>query len=567
MSSVKLVSKANPQTFFETVRESFVLGRSAECEIVLNDPHVSRTQAEVRLKDQKYYIENLGKNRVLVNGQPTKGQFLNDGDEITCGKTTLIFHKGKPDDRSPTETLYQEKTMVFTLSPGKKMVPRIVFTTPSGEVKTYPLGEAQLIIGRSDEVDVYLDDARISRQHCTIEKREDAYIVKHMSATNPTFLNDKPIVEKRLYNGDNLRIGPFNLTFISDRPGDAQPVKERIVTKHKGPGWTYLLLAAALLLSLGAYVAYWHAYRPWQTSQVIEAVSDQIAASDYDSAQDTLKKLLASNLEPEQTQKAKELLAQAALGLTQRLENEGRLKEAKAYLIDYLKDFGSGPEADILWDRLDFYRINLGHRLEASGDYQAAVSQYAAVREASLYADEAQKGVHRIWLAYQQQQREQQHHEPETVSQLLEEADNHYQAKRYLTPVNNNAYSLYQAVLALDSTNAVAQQRIEEIKAFYLKHGSQYFEKKNWKKALTYFERYTFIDPESQDVKRKINTCRDHLDSATPESPKSAGTKTGPDEQRERIKRLLEESGTESSQVMKYLFEEQNGEKDSETPW
>jgi tetratricopeptide (TPR) repeat protein len=255
------------------------------------------------------------------------------------------------------------------------------------------------------------------------------------------------------------------------------------------------------------------------------------------------------------------------LGLTQRMENDGQLKEAKAYLIDYLRDFGSGPEADILWDRLDFYRVNLGHRLEASGSYQAAVSEYAAVREDGLYADEAQKGVHRIWLAYQQQQREQQHHEPETVSQLLEEADNHFQARRYLTPVNNNAYSLYQAVLALDSNNAVAQQRIEEIKTFYLKHGSQYFEKKSWKKALTYFERYSFIDPESQDVKRKISICQDHLASAQSESPKSAGTKTGPDEQRERIKRLLEESGTESSRVMKYLFEEQNGEKDSETPW
>jgi hypothetical protein len=36
---------------------------------------------------------------------------------------------------------------------------------------------------------------------------------------------------------------------------------------------------------------------------------------------------------------------------------------------------------------------------------------------------------------------------------------------------------------------------------------------------------------------------------------------------REEIQRLLEESGTESSWIMKYLFEEQEGEKSSDTPW
>ena len=33
------------------------------------------------------------------------------------------------------------------------------------------------------------------------------------------------------------------------------------------------------------------------------------------------------------------------------------------------------------------------------------------------------------------------------------------------------------------------------------------------------------------------------------------------------IQRLLEESGTESSRIMKYLFEEKEGEKDTDTPW
>ena len=38
-------------------------------------------------------------------------------------------------------------------------------------------------------------------------------------------------------------------------------------------------------------------------------------------------------------------------------------------------------------------------------------------------------------------------------------------------------------------------------------------------------------------------------------------------EKKEEIKRLLEESGTESSWIMKYLFEDQQKEIDTEKPW
>jgi len=38
-------------------------------------------------------------------------------------------------------------------------------------------------------------------------------------------------------------------------------------------------------------------------------------------------------------------------------------------------------------------------------------------------------------------------------------------------------------------------------------------------------------------------------------------------EKKEEIKRLLEESGTESSWIMKYLFEEETGKTNSDKPW
>ena len=58
----KIVSTDDPNMVFETSRHKFALGRSKECEIVIEDPHISRVQARVRIENNRFYIENLGQN-------------------------------------------------------------------------------------------------------------------------------------------------------------------------------------------------------------------------------------------------------------------------------------------------------------------------------------------------------------------------------------------------------------------------------------------------------------------------------------------------------------------------
>jgi Mg2+ and Co2+ transporter CorA len=118
----------------------------------------------------------------------------------------------------------------------------------------------------------------------------------------------------------------------------------------------------------------------------------------------------------------------------------------------------------------------------------------------------------------------------------------------------------------------LALQRIEQMKTFYREHGEGYYQKRNWSKALFYFERYSIIDPESKKIKARVTACRQELMSTQKSTSASStlGSKLAQQEEkkkREEIQRLLEESGTESSRIMKYLFEEKEGEKDTDTPW
>ena len=116
---------------------------------------------------------------------------------------------------------------------------------------------------------------------------------------------------------------------------------------------------------------------------------------------------------------------------------------------------------------------------------------------------------------------------------------------------------------------------------FYWSNNSKYYTKKNWAKALSYFERYYLIDTETREVNNKLKICREKLAAARAKSIETKYAKSSlkkktreknrniqaEAERKEAIKRMIEESGTESSWIMKYLFEDQKGEQGSDKPW
>ena len=484
---------------------------------------------------------------------------------------------------------HEAKTMVLDTTEEKILGPRLVCTSASGESQIFPLDKSQIVIGRSQESDLPLLDPLISRKHCLIQIQDNGYWVRNVSTTNPLFQNDQPITENRLYNGDQIRVGNTTLAFISDRAHDVKKHETKVVSHKKGAGWGFWFTVCLLLL-LGGYLSYLRIYMPWKVGQELTSISDQVIAGQFLPAQDRLKQLLTKNLSGEDNHKALELLAQTAMAITEQKEDEKDLEGAVDYLKSYLTAYGAGKEAENLWDRLDYYRLVIGQRHELSKDFQLALSQYAAIRDDSLYFEEAQKAIRRIWLAYQQpaeqeQPKEQSSPKPQeqTIAELLKEAEKHFAAQRYLIPVNQNAYAVYQAILGIDPVHKQALKRIEEMKFFYRRYGEHYFEKEKWDKALTYFKRYWLIEPESADVQEKIILCRENIteqkkrkkesqDNATASRKTlkdrlSAKQSQAENQKREEIKRLLEESGNNSSWIMQYLFEEEKDEKETVTPW
>ncbi len=69
------------------------VGRSRECDVVLDDAGISRRHAELRPGPDGWTVEDLGStNGVRVNGAPTHGaQPLQPGDRVELGSTEVVF--------------------------------------------------------------------------------------------------------------------------------------------------------------------------------------------------------------------------------------------------------------------------------------------------------------------------------------------------------------------------------------------------------------------------------------------------------------------------------------------
>ena len=76
------------------------------------------------------------------------------------------------------------------------------------------LGERPLIIGRSPEADFQILERSVSREHCRISQEPAGYRIKDLDSTNKTFLNDQPIIEAELKDGDHITIGSWVFKFM-----------------------------------------------------------------------------------------------------------------------------------------------------------------------------------------------------------------------------------------------------------------------------------------------------------------------------------------------------------------
>jgi hypothetical protein len=81
-----------PNLVFELDQDSYIIGREAGAEIVIEDPQVSRRHAQLTRQGMSYLIEDIGStNGTYVNGKRvTAPMLLSNGDMIGLADTIVL---------------------------------------------------------------------------------------------------------------------------------------------------------------------------------------------------------------------------------------------------------------------------------------------------------------------------------------------------------------------------------------------------------------------------------------------------------------------------------------------
>ncbi|MBV9125034.1 MAG: GGDEF domain-containing protein, partial [Planctomycetes bacterium] len=72
-----------------------------------------------------------------------------------------------------------------------------------------------VILGREADCDIRISDRTVSRHHARVEPMEGGYRLVDMQSTNGTFINEEPVTEQQLQDGDNIYIGHAIFRFLA----------------------------------------------------------------------------------------------------------------------------------------------------------------------------------------------------------------------------------------------------------------------------------------------------------------------------------------------------------------
>src|SRR5688572_25285743 len=79
----------------------------------------------------------------------------------------------------------------------------------------HSLQNTALVLGRGEDCTIQIPDHSVSRRHARIEQEPDGYYVADLQSTNGTFVNDEPVTNRKLHDGDYLRVGNCIFRFLT----------------------------------------------------------------------------------------------------------------------------------------------------------------------------------------------------------------------------------------------------------------------------------------------------------------------------------------------------------------
>jgi len=229
---------------WEMDRPRLRIGRTPDNDIVIDNLAVSRLHALIEEEKGGYFVRDCDSlNGTEVNGAKTTRRKLEDGDEITIGKHTILFRvqgghavaepetmagfdqtmifqrsaaalaaAGMPPapatppapHRAPAPATGEQHTAVMTPVDAKRP-PRLVVRTEYGD-RVIEIEDEGVTIGKDQDADVHVEGIFVAGRHVEITRENGRTMLRRVGGLRPVRVGGRTVKEIELKDNDEIQI-------------------------------------------------------------------------------------------------------------------------------------------------------------------------------------------------------------------------------------------------------------------------------------------------------------------------------------------------------------------------
>ena len=179
--------------------EEWIIGRDpAHCQIVLEDPMVSRKHASIHLIDNTFTLENLSEvNPIKINGELGLRFDLHEDDTIQIGNNYFRFSETSPEESaSKQEPIAEVPTLLpFTIGSPSRFFLKVL-SGPNQGAEFGMSKEHTYVLGKDASADIVFQDLSVSHRHAKLSiSPSGEALIEDLSSRNGIIINGLKIEE------------------------------------------------------------------------------------------------------------------------------------------------------------------------------------------------------------------------------------------------------------------------------------------------------------------------------------------------------------------------------------
>lgn len=218
---------------WEMDRPRLRIGRTPDNDIVIDNLGVSRLHAVIEEEKGSYSVRDCDSlNGTVVNGERSPHKTLQDGDEISIGKHTIVFRVPSGHAVAEPEAIAGfDQTMIITRSAVAQnqktqeaaavpvppatagaRTPRLVIHTDYGD-RVVEIADEAVTIGRDIDADVRVNGMFVASRHAEITRENGRVVLRRVGGLRPVKVRGRSVKEVELKDNDEIQIASEMFVF------------------------------------------------------------------------------------------------------------------------------------------------------------------------------------------------------------------------------------------------------------------------------------------------------------------------------------------------------------------